>query len=504
MRRMMAWLALAGIGTGVVAVAARFGSYVAGGSDSYCYVHQAERWASGRLLEVEPLALDAPWPDAPRTFAPAGHLPSPTVRGAIVPICASGLSMLMAPPLALGGRAAMFAVVPLFGIVLILATWLLGTRLDTAVGLAAALVTATSPVVLYQVIQPMSDVPAAACWVLALALATRSGGPASAAAGVCGGIAILIRPNLVPLGFVIGAYLLWRGDRPWSQRGRDAVRYAIGCAAGCLAVAVIQQHFYGSPLSSGYGAGLFAVDRVLPNVMRYGSWLARTHGALIVLAFGAPFVLARPFVALCVSFCLVNVALYLPYLAFDDWSYVRFLLPSVPVLAVLAMGTLGQLATRIGQRAVPVALTLGAVGLSVLAVREASARQLFHLAELESVFARAGRVTGTRLPSNALVITSRFSGSVRFYGARKTLVWDVLDPASLDGALAFLRARGFEPYLLLDSGEEATFRTRFAASPYGRLDWPPRIEIAPQVRLYEPRARERYQRGDPVVTEYVR
>jgi hypothetical protein len=504
MRRVMAWLALAGICSGLVVTAARFGSYVAGGSDSYCYVHQAERWASGRLLDVEPLALDAPWPDAPRTFAPAGHTPSPTARGAIVPICPSGLSILMAPALAAGGRAAMFAVVPVFGILLVVATRQLGRRLGEGVGLAAAMVTATSPVVLYQVIQPMSDVPAAACWLLALALVTRASGPASVAAGVCGGVAILIRPNLVPLGFVIGAYLLLRGEAPWPQRLRDGMGYAIGCAAGCLAVAAIQQHFYGSPLSSGYGAGLFAFDRVLPNAARYGSWLAQTHGALIVLALGAPFVLTRSFVALCASFCLVNLALYLPYLAFDDWSYVRFLLPAVPVLAVLAMGTLGQLAARLGRQGAPVALTLAAVALSGVALREASARQVFHLAELESVFARAGSVTGTRLPSNALVITSRFSGSVRFYGARKTLVWDALDPAWLDGAIAFVRAKGFEPYLLLDSSEETAFRARFAASAYGRLDWPPQIEIAPQVRLYQPASRDRYLAGETVATEYVR
>src|SRR3712207_7830291 len=45
------------------------------------------------LQEVNPLALAAPWPDAPRTFAPAGHQPSPTRRGAIVPICPVGLSI---------------------------------------------------------------------------------------------------------------------------------------------------------------------------------------------------------------------------------------------------------------------------------------------------------------------------------------------------------------------------------------------------------------------------
>src|SRR5688572_30931781 len=112
--------------------AIRWGSWVAGGSDSYCYVHQAERWADvfgqlarGRLASLqvpEPLALDAPWPDAERAFAPSGHVPSPTVPGAIVPICPSGLSIAMAPFVLASGPRAAFYVLPLFAAVLVAAT----------------------------------------------------------------------------------------------------------------------------------------------------------------------------------------------------------------------------------------------------------------------------------------------------------------------------------------------------------------------------------------------
>jgi hypothetical protein len=505
MRRLIPWLAVAAMCAALAVVAARFGSFVAGGSDSYCYVHQAERWASGRLLEPEPLALEAPWPDAPLTFAPAGHLPSPTVTGAIVPICPPGLSLLMAPALAVGGRTAMFAVVPLCGLLTVVATFLLARRLGDGVGLAAAAVTAASPILLFQIIQPMSDVPAAAFWVMALALATRAQ-PAAVAAGLCGAVAILIRPNLVPLGFVIGAYLLWQPGARWSERLRGSVRYAIGCAAGCVAILAIQQYFYGSPFSSGYGAagGLFSMARVAPNASRYGSWLVQAHGPLLALAIVSPFVLTRPFAVVSVAFVAVNVALYLPYLTFDDWSYVRFLLPSVPVLAVLGVGTMNHLAAGAGVRAAIVALAVATVGLAALQVRVAERQQVFRLAELESVFPRTGLAIGARLPPNALVVTSRFSGSSRFHGARPTLVWDVLDPAWLDGAIAFALEKGYEPYLLLDSGEERDFRARFAASDLGRLDWPPLIEIAPQVRVYQPSARARYLAGETIPTEYVR
>src|SRR5688572_18382809 len=134
----------------VVAVGLRWGTFVAGGSDSYCYVHQAERWASGRLQVPEPLALEAPWPNAPLTFAPAGHVPSPSVAGAIVPICPAGLSIAMAPFLAIGGRDAVFIVVPLFGALLVAATFVLGRRFGARVGLASAILASCSPVFLYQ------------------------------------------------------------------------------------------------------------------------------------------------------------------------------------------------------------------------------------------------------------------------------------------------------------------------------------------------------------------
>src|ERR1051325_10559727 len=90
-------LAVAALAIAVFAAGMRWGTFAVGGSDSYCYVHQADGWASGHPQVVEPLALEAPWPDAPLTFAPAGHIPSPTVPGAHVPICPAGLSLLMAP-----------------------------------------------------------------------------------------------------------------------------------------------------------------------------------------------------------------------------------------------------------------------------------------------------------------------------------------------------------------------------------------------------------------------
>jgi hypothetical protein len=499
--------ALACISVGVLVVSLRFGSFVAGGSDSYCYVHQAERWASGRLLVSEPLALEAPWPDASLTFAPAGHRPSTTVPGAIVPICPSGLSILMALLLLAGGPAGMFLVIPLCGVALVAATYRVGARVRPRVGLAAALVIASSPIFLYQLIQPMSDVPAAAFWMMAVACLTGTPRAASLmTAGLAASAAILVRPNLLPLGVVIGMYLLCRTGRPLGVRVRDGAVYALWCVPGCLAVAAIQWHFYGSPLASGYGSvdELFAVANVLPNASRYASWLVQSQSPLIVLAVAAPFVWPGGLTWLCLALVAANVGLYLPYVVFEDWPFVRFLLPTIPLLVVLMIGVIDALLDRLDARVASVWLSVATVALVAMAVGVAEEKQVFRLAQLESRFARVGEAVERRLPGNALVITSWYSGSVRFYAGRKTLVWDVLDPAWLDRAIAFARAKGYEPYLLFESGEEPAFRQRFGDSATARLDWPPLLEIAPQVRVYEPSARERYLRGDSVPTEYAR
>ena len=220
--------------------ASRWGSFVAGGSDSACYAIQAVRWSqvlrhplTASLQPPDPLALAAPWPDASATFAPTGHVASRTVAGAAVPICPAGLSMAMAPLYLAGGPALMFAIVPIFGVALVLATYALGMRFNPRVGVAAACLVAASPAFLYQVVQPMSDVPAAALWVAAVACATGTKRDHAALAGVATSGAVLMRPNLVPLGLAIGLYLLLRPERSLSSRLRAGVTYAAWCLSWC-------------------------------------------------------------------------------------------------------------------------------------------------------------------------------------------------------------------------------------------------------------------------------
>jgi hypothetical protein len=506
-------LALALLVAIVITVSWRWGSFVAGGSDSYCYVHQAERWAdaiahpfSGRLQVVEPLALEVPWPDAPSSFTPIGHVPSTTEPGAIVPICPSGFSIAMAPFVLVGGPQAAFLVIPLFAAVLVLATYAIGARFGARVGLASAAVTAASPAFLYQAVQPMSDVPAAALWLVAVACATGAKPRHLRLAGVAASGAILIRPNLVPLGVAIGLFVMLRPERPWSQRIREAAIYAAWCVPGCVGVALIQWAFYGSPLASGYGSfsSLFAASHVGPNLRRYGLWLWQSHTPAVALALLAPLVLPGPLTALLLGLAVVNLGVYLPYLVFEDWSFLRFLLPTLPLLLILVMATLDAVWRRARLPGSAVMLAVAAMVFAAGLAREARDRSAFRLQQMEARFARAGSAVDERLPANALVLASWQSGSVRFYSGRKTLAWHGLDPAWLDRAVADLRARGYEPYLLFERWEEQGFRERFQGSALAALDWPPAFEIASQVRIYRPGDRERYLNGTAAPTEYVR
>lgn len=483
-----------------------WGTFVAGGSDSYCYVAQAERWAAADLTPADPLALAAPWPDAAPAFVPAGHMASPVVRGAVVPICPAGLSIAMAGLRLVGGRDAVFLAVPLFGVLLVAATSALGARYGARVGVTAAVLAAASPIVLFQLVQPMSDVPAAALWTAALAVATSTSSRGPLRAGLLTAAAILVRPNLVPLGCVIGLFLLLRPERTWRERGLAAAWFAAGAAVGCVAVALIQLRFYGSPFSSGYGSlsVLFSVDHVRPNASRYAAWMTTGHGPWWLLALAAPLLLPGALTWLLVAVVGVTVASYLPYVVFDDWSYLRFLLPALPALFVLWAATLDAVCRRIRPRVAGGVLALAAVVLALWFVRAAVEQQAFRLQALEARYARAGLYVGERLPASALVVTRWQSGSVRYYSGRPTLAWDALDPARLDEALRFAADRGLEPYFLFERGEEPLFREHFAGHALGALDWPPMAEVAAQVRVYRPGDQARYRRGEPVPTEYAR
>jgi hypothetical protein len=144
------------------------GSFVAGGADSSSYLSQAVLWEQGLPRVPQPLALQAPWPEADATLSPLGFCPCAKPEE-LVPIHPAGYPLAMAATRAAAGPGAEFWVVPVMAAGLIVCTYLLGAMVWRAsIGFLASALLATSPTFLFQAFQPMSDVPAAFWWTLAL------------------------------------------------------------------------------------------------------------------------------------------------------------------------------------------------------------------------------------------------------------------------------------------------------------------------------------------------
>jgi hypothetical protein len=199
----------AGAAVALFAVGIWWGTFAAGGSDSSCYLNQARLFRNRTTHIEQPLVSRAPWPRAEWTFTPAGHIPSPVGRDVIVPMCPPGLPLLMAIAGVVHGGE--FLVVPLAGALAVWLTFVLGRRIDSArTGAAAAVLLACSPSVLFQVVQPMTDVAAMAWWLAAavLAIGWRDGESRPFAAGLAAAMAVLTRPNLSPLAVIIASCIV--------------------------------------------------------------------------------------------------------------------------------------------------------------------------------------------------------------------------------------------------------------------------------------------------------
>jgi hypothetical protein len=496
------------------------GTWAVGGSDSSCYALMADSFAAGQLQPFSTLAQDAPWPDAARTFAPAGFIPSPVTPAAASPICAPGFSTLLAPFRLVGGRDGIFFVTPLAGALLVWLAFVIGRHLvGPWTGAAAALLVATIPVFLYQVTQAMNDVVAAAVWMALLSASFAAEPSRPWLLGALAGLATLIRPNLAPASVVAAVWLMTvagHGDARVLDSARGALRrrhataFAIAAMPSLLILFGLNTRLYGHLFQSGYGraADLFSVGNLVPNLQNYGRALFETQFGLPllgILAVSLPRVV-RPTVWLALGVSAATIAVYLLYRPYPEWWYLRFMLPALAPLTVLAIAVLSHhLPTRVESR-----LVRGGVALVIVAtlawfgIATARKRQAFELQQLESRFRRAADVVRDRLPANALLITVWQSGTVRFHAGRMSLLWDALDPPALEQAIAWLSTRGFEPYLLLERWEEPLFRERFAsATSFGQLDWPPRFDIVRQVRIFKPGDRTIYVQGGAVPTEYI-
>jgi hypothetical protein len=481
-----------------------YGIHVAGGSDSYGYISQARLWLAGDLVVEQPIAGSVPWPDADGTFAPLAYRPAPGRPGAIVPVYAPGLPVLMAMGALVIGWCGPYLIVPLLAAWLVWMTFRLGTLIQSPLaGLTSALLLVTSPIFLFMTLNPMSDVPVAAFFGAGLALALSSWRRRAVWTGVVIGFGIFVRPNLVPIGAIYLGCLLLRA--PAGERWRTFWWYAAGGLPPLLAVAATNAWLYGAPWQAGYGslAEMYAWSYWWRNVQQFTAWLVRSETPFMLPAAAAAAIAwrAEPDRRLPILFLtLVAGGVWLSYLfysPFDVWVYLRFLLPAFPALFVLAViGAVSLLTRMVGAPRVAAIGLLLAIPLFALRVTQVRAEHILASRVSGVVFLSAADYVRMELPENAVILTVLHSGAIRHYANRLTMRWDLLAADWWPRALDVLVERGYRPYLLVSTYEEAQLRRQFGLSD--DIEAPGTLVaemMAPEpIRIYDPL---RQRRGSP-------
>jgi len=338
-----------------------------------------QRWRHALLLAVLALALVLrhttvaqvedlrPWPDAIEYEEAARSLAEG--RGyllwmggdAFPPRYPPGLSVLIAASLPLVGDdlGAGIWVVLASALAAVAGTYLLGRVVaGVACGLVAALLIAISPLHVQWSRAVMSDVPASAAMVwlaLGVIVALRRGAGALVwlALGVAAGLAASIRYAVLAIVPSACVLVLLASSRPLATRLREIVALLVGTLAGVLPLLALNHALFGDALQDGYAywvqrdlasAGYVLSSRpsgAPSNAWFYASLLLGggalyppTATLLLVLggwraARGTTTERAAGVLAALVLAALL--ALHLPFF----WQWDRFLLPALPLLAVI-------------------------------------------------------------------------------------------------------------------------------------------------------------------------
>jgi hypothetical protein len=477
-RRLGRFLSARGMALALAAVVFATGSVyattVASGADASGYVSQADRWIQGTLKPPQPWVGQVPWPNPRWTFTPLGYVPVDDVPPyAQAPIYSPGLPLMMAAAKIVGGQAALFLVVPLCAAAMVLATFGIARRVrGPTAGVMAAWLLATSPIVIWMLVFPMSDVPVAAAWTVAFFFLMGDGAGSTVTAGLFSAVAVLIRPNLFFLAPIMSLWVfvrVWNPPRSFGRRLRDAALFYAGVAPGAIFIGVLFASFFGSPWVSGYGrlSDVLGTANVWPNLRLYFQWALSVQATLtivglvgLVIPFCWPTGNSRRAVAIAALMVLGITAEYAAYAVFDDWAFLRFFLPAWPWLAIGGAGVATTLFDRVpsGLKLVVVA---GVIGIGVVGVRTVRDRFVFDLWHYNRRYTAASMIIRDVSPPNSAVFSMEQSGALRYYSGRMPIRYDQLPPDWLDRSVDWLAGSGVHCYAVLDAWEIEPFRARF-------------------------------------------
>jgi hypothetical protein len=301
------------------------------------------------------------------------------------------------------------------------------------------------PFFLNSALQPMSDL-LATTWALATLYAAMRGRERLLWTIMCGaafGVAVLIRPTNTLLAFPI---LVGLGLQPLRLIGA-----ALGALPAGLFAVYLNLRLFGAALTTGYGSPLhilqavhadpteaFSVIYVRHHLSNFAYWILLYMGPLVLFALALPFFRHARTRDWAIQGVWIGVltgfyAFYQP--AGETWSYVRFLLPCIPSLLMLAVGSLAAFWQRLETayqtpiKQLPPFHRLshrsGArKGVAVLAIATLSIGWMivatYRLSVLEwtqywKVYPDTAQWALEHLPASALIWSSGMSGAIYYY-----------------------------------------------------------------------------------------
>ena len=480
---------------------------IAGGADAYGYVSQADLWLTGHLVIEQPWVAEVPWPNAEWSFSPLGYRPAePPGQWAIVPTYSPGLPLLLAGAKLLGGQCALFAVVPLLTGLGVLVTYGIGKHLVSPWGgVIAAWLVAASPIVIGIALEPLTDVPVMTAWAITHLSAPRADRRATLAGDGRSRRRDRDPHPAEPRSTEHPDRHVVHDPPPerWRSRLLSAALFALGVMPAILLIAFLNNRLYGSPLSSGYGTldDLYAWSHVGPNLRRYFAWFMFAQTPVALAGLAALLVPSRRLwtaaadlriVPILAIFVALLWGQYLAYEIYDSWGFLRFLLPSWPLimvgLAAVLLAASDACLARFPRVAAHTALALLVVLLGAWTFSRVVRDNMFNR---QAAARSTTRSTGAQAHvENSVVLVWERSGTIRYYSGRTTLRYDFLDREWLDRAVAWLRGRGVHVYAVLDPNHREQCLRRFAGqATLAALDRP--------VFLYDPASTALYDLTTP-------
>lgn len=432
-----------------------------GGADSFGYASASQLIAQGRLIDAAPIAE---WLSASNRMAiasPLGWTPSLDGSG-IAPTYPIGVSIVMAVFSWIAGPQGIYFVAPAMGLVTLFCVWRLAREwYDHETALFATALVAWNPLLITYAKQPMSDIAATMSITAAFLLALRGSGSTAFYSGLAAGFAVMTRPALLIAGALMPV-MSFKGD---NARGR-ALLSASGLAIGVIAQMTIQNYLFGSPFSTGYGsaANLFAIGYLDNNLGIFARHGWTVLGALFLPGLILGLIGARPeprwkpaaiFGAVALPYCF--------YLPFDHWETLRFLLPGLVPLTIVAADGLIHVARFSRKPAVTTIVVTVLIAFTAWRSESLLRRSsVWDVSTLEARYPLAGEWINVNTPLQSVVLANQHSGSLRWYGKRQTLRWDFIAPDQLVTSVRELQSHGATVYVALEGDEVAMFDQRFA------------------------------------------